>query len=325
MKKHFCIYLLAVVMLFSGCAAETSSSDTGTALSEQQQEFDRACSLLDAGKYDEAEVILTGLADFPSAYEKLLELQQARLQHKLRDRYAGVWVISDFSGNNLILSLDGTGSIYSSDGMLAFSYYPTDSAINTDCKSCPEFNLEMRDSVRVLTLNDEEYYFESDITALPEPEKIEITSENWSDYFEIITDCFAESWSDGGDLDYYSEILYFLPTAEIRGRMSPFHQFDLTFSVKYVKNLYYIGVDHDTYMPIGLEKTTPDKIGNYEGECVLNQQALKRIDSNELLYSDGFAHQSLRPDSYGKYARYYDVAENVTVTGVSGCIYLYWS
>ena len=297
-KKWFAILLASlIVLLLSACASKKDSSED-------------IPSLIDEEGVASEEII----EDNPD--EELIEY------------YVGKWIARDNPDCFLIINDDGTGNMFQGSNQL-FNYSFTDSGLETDLENGLELISYESHGMRYLSnLNYGEFYYEDDISNRDKSEEIVITHENWEDYFEIHRDTFGESSYETGKLCYLCEIIYVSVKDEYSGRIDEFRDFSVSFDFSFHRAEYYANVDDVAHT--FEEATMRNDYGKGTGVCTFDNASFARIKNLDYVWSDGFAHTSLRDDYIYEYwykfhrdTWLYVNVHDINLTDASGSIYLF--
>lgn len=218
MKRFFCV-LLSIAMLLSlaACGAE----ETEPTLSPEAQAFEAACKLLEEGKYQEAIEAFSRLESYRKVQSKIdeaargLEAQQLAAEEAARQAllqqvgflYGTTWrdtrstaeltfaeCQDDYSGGftGTVHSLDWIDSTtkreadyiwYLRDGQISIPYLPCLPRDGAPEEGFP-VTVEERNGVTHLLVGDCDFVRNEDYTPY-EPASVEITLDNWQEYFEI--------------------------------------------------------------------------------------------------------------------------------------------
>ena len=201
MKRILCV-LLSILMLLSlaGCA------------SEQDKALESANALIAEGKYQEAYDALTNQEGY-QAYQAQVELAWEKIQEAKGSFLLGtVWKEIDSAlelqfveGGALQFSYDLYGwneeepsAMWSyEEGVLKVSRMP-ESKLEDGGVPTHEVTIEEKDGVTHLTIDGMDFVREEDYAPY-EPEIVQITKDNWEDYFELKTEVI---WVDGQNGKY---------------------------------------------------------------------------------------------------------------------------
>ena len=208
MKRLFCI-LLSISMLLSLAACGKPDPE--------QVAFEEACALLEAGKYQEAYAALTALESYRRIQEKIDEAAAGIEAQRLAGEEAAMQTeleqlgfLCDTTWHELGGTIDLTFEEYQNGGSLLHCRYWNDwgtlesfdihwKFINGEIRTAyfpgldPDVNPELghlvtpeeRDGVTHLLVGDLDFVRSEDYGPFA-PVEIEITIDNWQEYFEIL-------------------------------------------------------------------------------------------------------------------------------------------
>lgn len=183
--KRFLTLILALVM----CLAMTACA------SEEDKAFEAADALLAAGDYEGAIAAFSSIGRYAEISEKIYEAEMLRME---AERLSGIANAEAFFGNwinispyyteatvTLVLHADGIGTMSWGEDSYDSNFSYKDNTISLDN---PIMELKINEINGITHLISEEYNMdfvsEADSAAFT-PVDIEITLDNWQDYFEM--------------------------------------------------------------------------------------------------------------------------------------------
>lgn len=200
----------------------------------------KAEGLLEAEKYDEAIKVLRSDPHYETFQSKIQEIQQLKMDHEKGFLY-GKWTTADRQSTFEFLE-NGTCKVNDSSNPVSYSY--EQGKLVFDNASSSSYSLVEKNGIQQLVLDDASAYSSSEIYVRESDydsafDEIEITMDNWEQYFEL-RQALNLATDDFGDPVHY-EICYtvFLKDEYVEKYISS----DISFKVQYTNMLYDVDGD----------------------------------------------------------------------------------
>ncbi len=171
MKKIISL-ILALVMCLSLAACA----------SEEDKAFEAANALLEAGDYDGAIAAFTAIGRYQEITDKIAQAKQMKSDAEMGFLY-GMWM-NTTSSEHLIFGEDGIVIYGSNTESYNWPYSMEEGVIRIDGMITIRLNVSETDGCTHLTGDNFDFIREEDYAKFG-PQPVEITMENWSEYFEL--------------------------------------------------------------------------------------------------------------------------------------------
>ena len=209
MKKTIALILLAVMLLsLGGCGKSSSTEPEEDATlpadeihfssKKEQALYDEACSLIEEGNYTRALDVLAGIPSYMAVQQKMLEIK--RLMKIEESQFLwGEWLDVSKPGEHASMTFrDDSYSVdcknfNTSDRSYRFEIDGNNIALYLNAEMVSQFEHSVIDGIPHLRTDDGPYdhrpfdFVPAEYYEEQKPIIIELTAENWSDYFEIKT------------------------------------------------------------------------------------------------------------------------------------------
>jgi len=190
LARIICLVLACVLCLsLAACA------------SQEDKDFEAANALLEAGDYDGAIAAFSAIGRYQEISDKIAEAVQ------LRDEANGGFLVGNWrdthSNSTMYLNSDGSAFLHEYES-IDFSYRYADNKIVADAPLGISFDVTEMDGVTHLVASEKNYDFVLDADYAPyEPKEVQITLDNWDEYFEL-READNVMYNEFGDVTYNS-------------------------------------------------------------------------------------------------------------------------
>ncbi|MGM9549340.1 MAG: hypothetical protein ACI3V5_05800 [Faecousia sp.] len=316
MKKLFCL-LLAAVMCFGLCACKNEEQPVVEETTAEEAAIEEATALMEQGRYEEAIARLSSVKSY-ARISSLIASAESKLAKEQLGFAFGTWCNLE-DGQKYTFHEDGTVTMDFTAGTARYSYDNGDIILDTGLSL--RLTVKEKDGITCLTGGDLELVKEADYAAVG-PQEVEITAENWEDYFElrpvtrVSTDAsgeFENRWIGYGIFlrdEYMDELI---------------GDVDVSFGVQY--DLVYYYVEGDIYsgdFDVTDEKTDWDeKAGKKASASVCDYRGesdMKNSDFEDSIAAD-FTHDGIIYSNDGECV--VGVCENFQVVKAQGTMKLH--
>lgn len=319
--------LLMVLLLSISLTACASAEDKA---------FDEANALLEAGDYDGAIAAFSAIGRYQEISEKIEQAQQLR-DEKNAGFLFGTW-FNLINGESYTFHPDGTGTLVYETDMISFTYSYTDGIIKFTSPEVYFIDVKEIDGVMHLTNGDGNFDLVSeDDYAVLGPQEVEITLENWEEYFELrqANNVYVNNF---GEVEHNYPCHGIFLKEEFYDRISPdYVDFKIDFELTYDEACFKVldfDPDTESWEFIGdytFEPTDPPrwwddfKVDQTEAASIEDRRHWE--DGNEL---DPYYQKVAAPiyNTYGgsscmNNAVYCKFADNLRISRVQGTLRLY--
>lgn len=232
--KILCLLLAAMLCVsMAGCTIWDAREET---IFEEEEAFEAANALLEAGEYEEAIAAFKAIGRYQEISGKIAEAQELMDEENAGFLF-GAWI--DLNSGNVIEFKAGGNATITNKDVVALTYEYADDVVTITSPEIFTLDVTLEEDILHLIGSDFDLVREADYAAMA-PIAVEITMDNWQEYFELreVNDIWENEF---GEVSYEAPHLAIFLKEEYYSRLPEYDVCqDLVFELIYDECLYQL-------------------------------------------------------------------------------------